>query len=165
MTASHSVRPNAARPRAMREKRAASAPSLLLSIMLALVAASGAASAQTILRGTVADSASGEALVGANVYLVKTAHGGVTDREGEFRITGIPGGRYQLRVSYIGYHARELEITLPENETTTLDIRLLVDVIVVIQSPRDRSNRIANLLGDVFEGDTHCLRPPQWGYG
>jgi len=129
MIASHSVRSNAARPRAMRERRTASAPRLLLSIMLALAASSGSACAETILRGTVADSVSGEALIGANVYLVETAHGGVTDRQGEFRITGIPAGRYQLRVSYIGYHARELDITLVEDEAATLDIRLLVDVI------------------------------------
>ncbi len=129
MIASHSVQRNAASLRAMRERRSASAPRLLLSIMLALTASSGSACAETILRGTVADSVSGEPLIGANVYLVKTAHGGVTDRQGEFRITGIPAGRYQLRVSYIGYHARELDVTLAEDEAATLDIRLLVDVI------------------------------------
>ena len=129
MIARQSVRVNTAHPRASRGRTILPAAGILLCILLVLAALPAAASAQAILRGSVADSVSGERLIGVNVYLVGTAYGGVTDRQGEFRVVGVPGGAYQLRVSYVGYRAKELEVTLSENESTTLDIRLVVDVI------------------------------------
>ena len=65
---------------------------------------------QGTIRGTVVDSAGHNALIGANVYLVGTALGGVTDREGEFRIVKVPAGTYTLKVTYLGYNTREIPI-------------------------------------------------------
>ncbi len=82
-----------------------------------------------IVQGTVADSVSGEPLIGANVFFIRTGLGGVSDREGKFRVTAIPAGSYRLKVSYVGYRTRELEIRVADNEVVTVAIRLLADVV------------------------------------
>lgn len=84
---------------------------------------------QTTLRGTVRDSVTSEALVGANVYLKGTSLGGVTDREGLYRIPGVSNGRYILKVSYIGYEPKEIEIEVSTDEERPLSIRLVPDVL------------------------------------
>ena len=44
-------------------------------------------------------------LPGATVMIIDSdpVIGTVTDADGNFRLTGIPVGRYNLKVSYIGY--------------------------------------------------------------
>ncbi len=80
---------------------------------------------QSTLRGAVTDSVTNEPLIGANVFLKGTALGGVTDREGKYMITGIPAGKFELRVSYVGYKAKELEIDVSENAAMSLSLRLM----------------------------------------
>ncbi len=57
---------------------------------------------QGTLRGTVLDTVTNEPLFGANVSVPGTALGGVTDREGVYRLVGLPEGRVKLRFSCIG---------------------------------------------------------------
>ncbi len=84
---------------------------------------------QGTLRGTVLDSVTNEPLLGANVFVPGTALGGVTDREGVYRLVGLPEGRVKLKFSYIGYKSREIEITFTAGAATPLNIRLAPDVI------------------------------------
>lgn len=83
----------------------------------------------SIIRGEVTDSLTARSLVGANVFLVRTALGSATDIEGSYRIESVRAGNYKLRVSYIGYSDREFDITVPENQNITLDVKLTADVI------------------------------------
>ncbi len=85
--------------------------------------------AQGLIRGTVVDSTTHDPLVGANVHLVGTAFGGVTDLEGAYKVTNIPVGSYRLRVSYVGYKSRERDVTIHEGETITFNANLPADVI------------------------------------
>jgi len=82
-----------------------------------------------IIQGTVADSTSREPLIGANVLLVRTALGGVSDREGNFRVTAIPAGSYRLKVSYVGYLSREFEVQVADDQVVTVSVRLLADLL------------------------------------
>lgn len=52
--------------------------------------------------GTVLDRSTEEPIVGANVSLLNTNLGASADLEGRFRISGIPVGTYQLRISAVG---------------------------------------------------------------
>src|SRR3989338_8516641 len=85
---------------------------------------------QGSLQGLVADSLSNTPLIGANVYLVGTALGAATDREGEYRIARIPAGTYRLRVSYIGFKPKEIEIFVADDKVTLFNAHLIPDVII-----------------------------------
>ena len=66
------------------------------------------------LTGTVKDSSNGNALVGANVFISGTSLGAAAIEDGIFTINNIKPGSYTVKVSYIGYKSKEIEIELTE---------------------------------------------------
>ena len=56
-----------------------------------------------IISGFISDSSSGEALIGANVFLKETGQGMATDLNGYYIIQDINPGNYTLMVSYVGF--------------------------------------------------------------
>ncbi len=78
------------------------------------------------ISGTVTDQSTGEALIGANVFLEGTTLGSATDQNGRFQIERVPAGTYTLTVSYIGYGDLSLRnITVRSGQTTTVDVQLI----------------------------------------
>lgn len=98
------------------------------ALLMILFAGSSFTIGQTTVRGSVTDSLTREALVGANVYLPGTALGAVTDREGRFIITHIPAGSHTLRASYLGYRTSDVHIEA-SGEELTLSFVLVPDVL------------------------------------
>ena len=83
---------------------------LIISLLLMLIGAALAAQTQ-VVKGTVIDSQSESPLFGANVILLGSDPliGATTDPDGKFRIEGVPIGRQNFSVQYIGYKS----ITIP----------------------------------------------------
>ena len=75
-------------------------------------------------KGVVKDADTGEPLPGANVILVGTRMGAATNVNGEFRISGVPYGRYIVRATMMGYESREVEILLNVSTYTEIQFRL-----------------------------------------
>jgi iron complex outermembrane receptor protein len=100
-------------------------------------------SAQTI-QGTVKDSK--EAVIGASVS-VSSSNGTTTDIDGKYSLK-VEAGRYTLTVTYIGYATQELEVSVGEGETKTVDIVLSEDVEVleelVVVGTRNRPRSSTN---------------------
>lgn len=69
--------------------------------------------AQNQLAGTVTDEHSGEHVIGVNVIVLNTNIGTATDTEGNFTLSGIPGGKQTIRFSHIGYEQYEIELEFP----------------------------------------------------
>jgi len=107
-----------------------SIPSLTCLLILIVLVTPSAVFAQGRLQGSVADSLSGETLIGANVYLLGTAFGSATDREGKYAISRIPDGRYVLRVSYIGYKSRDVDVSVSTDIVRVVNVALLPDIIL-----------------------------------
>ncbi len=80
--------------------------------------------AQCNIRGYVTDSLNISPLVGANVFLIGTAFGASTDVNGQYLIDNIPPGNYQVRVSYIGYETKLLEIIASKGGSTNVNVPL-----------------------------------------
>jgi hypothetical protein len=83
-----------------------------------------------------------EPLAGATVFLVTTSQGTFSDTEGKFRITA-DRGDHLLRISYVGYHTREIPVKL--NADTTVDlylgqfVRETGTVIVTARNPAENT--------------------------
>ena len=92
------------------------------------------AQAQTVtLQGFISDGSTGQTLAGANVILYVEGEedvyrGTATDSNGFYNITGIPAGRYDIRISYLGYLTHEETLDLTDDRHTTLSLDLMPDV-------------------------------------
>ncbi len=66
------------------------------------------------LTGYIHDN-TGQAVAGANIVLVGTNFGGVSDGKGFFTIRNIPYGKYNLEISFIGFKKVNISITFDKN--------------------------------------------------
>ena len=76
------------------------------------------------LRGLITDSTSGEPLAFGNVFIADLAQGASTDDRGYFVIASVPGGRYSLLVSYVGYKSKNIDVLILDGKMTHVDIAL-----------------------------------------
>ena len=115
-----------------------------LFILSLFLLASGAAYAQGSIAGTVTDTRTGEAIIGANVLLAGTTTGAATDIEGNYVISNLPAGTYDLTISYITYKTHTAPTVVVENaKRITVDVKLqeeateLAEVIVQAERQTD----------------------------
>lgn len=78
------------------------------------------------ITGKVIDVQTGEPLPGANILIERTGIGVSANSNGKFSLNDIETGEYTLRASFIGYQQTEKEVTVRENETTTVNFELQV---------------------------------------
>ena len=89
---------------------------------------------QAIINGKISDDKSGEDLIGATVKIKGTSSGGVTDINGEFKITTNEQPPLTLEISYVGYTSKEVVVNSFTEKikvglsTTSMD----VDVVEVV---------------------------------
>ncbi|MEN8116710.1 MAG: TonB-dependent receptor [Bacteroidota bacterium] len=95
---------------------------LLLNILL--VAGTGILLAQKngSVAGVVKDTQSGETLIGANVFIEGTSNGAATNIDGEFILNNVPSGDHKLKVTYIGYTDKVIDISVAAGEKTVINI-------------------------------------------
>ncbi len=97
---------------------------------------------KSAIKGVVQSHLNGETLAGANVYLLGTTLGTISDASGYFRLPSIPDGRYILVINFIGYNEQRIPLTLV-NRDTTLTIRLsqrpIDGPLVTVEATRARS--------------------------
>ncbi|NUO02580.1 MAG: carboxypeptidase-like regulatory domain-containing protein, partial [Saprospiraceae bacterium] len=103
----------------------------LTVLILAVVLAPGFLYGQRTITGVVTDAVSGETLIGANILVVGTVEGTITDVDGSYSLK-VPEGATRLVFSYTGYNSQEVAI----GSSDKLDIRLVagqvLDEVVVI---------------------------------
>ena len=90
------------------------------------------------ISGTVTDAESGEPLPGVNVMIVGTTQGAATGAQGQYTISGVEVGTYDLEASFVGYETTTKSgVEVSEGETTTVNFSLetsaqqMEDVVVV----------------------------------
>jgi hypothetical protein len=113
---------------------------------------------QTI-KGTVIDKQAQSALPGANVIVLGSnpVKGTTTDMNGKFRLTEITPGRYDLKITFLGYK----EIVLPNVQVSagkevSLDIGLeesvntLNEVVIAASKKNETNNELISVSGRSF---------------
>ena len=87
---------------------------IIFSLFIFLISFS--LSAQTgQVKGNISDINNNEAIPFANILVVGTQIGSVSDLDGNFVLTGLPNGYLQLRISYIGYQTKIIPDILVSN--------------------------------------------------
>ena len=114
---------------------------------LVTVQAFGADIADVDLKGRVKDSQSKEPLIGATVKVIGSDVASVTDIDGNFQLSGLKDGIYDIEIKYIGYKtAVKRQVKIEDNKVTTLDFemetdnRQLAGVEVVAKANRESEN-------------------------
>ncbi len=133
------------------------------SVVALIVAASSLAAQQTAgkIEGTVADQ-QGAAIASAQVSVVGTSFGALTNDKGYYFINNVPVGTYTLRVRFIGYTAAEVPgVRILGGQTITQDIKLTPSAVaigpVVIEAaanpivPRDQVTSKSIISGDLVK--------------
>jgi outer membrane receptor protein involved in Fe transport len=95
------------------------------------------------LTGKVTDAATGEPLIGANVFVEGTSYGAATDVEGEYVIIKLPSGTYSVAATYMGYRRTVTKNVQVLNDLTTkLSFRLTQtgvelgeEIVIVAERP------------------------------
>ena len=80
------------------------AKKITLTIMLLLLSTLTFAGNTGKIAGNVKDKQTGEPLIGANVMIKNTHFGAAADIKGNYYILQVPPGKYELMVTYMGYH-------------------------------------------------------------
>ncbi len=76
---------------------------IILLFSLTIISNSFGQNSKGTIVGTVEDEVTKEPIPGVNVLIIGTGFGSATNLEGEFRISGLEIGSYQIKVSAIGY--------------------------------------------------------------
>lgn len=132
----------------------------LLFAFLALFATQAhAQNALQVIRGTVIDKEAQLALPGANIVLLNSnpIKGSVSDANGKFKITEVQPGRYDIKITFIGYK----EVILPNvlvntGKETVLDIGLeeniaaIEEVVVTGNKKNETNNELVSVSGRSF---------------
>lgn len=93
-------------------------------------------SAQNIgtLQGRVTDEATGEPIILCNLLLFRNGvevTGGTTDLDGNYQITNLDPGRYDIEVSYVGYQTQRIEgVIINAGRVHRVDIKLSEGIVL-----------------------------------
>lgn len=131
---------------------------IMLASVFSLIALLSFGQTATVIKGKVADS-SGEAVIGANVYLKGTTIGTVADLEGNFALNTSVKGNYTLVISFVGMLQFEREVTLSGSEIDLGDLEMesdavgLAEVSVFANIAIDRKTPVpvSNILPEMIE--------------
>lgn len=104
---------------------------IVVAIVFSIVGTSNAQS-HGKLQGEVVDKLTRQPIPSANVLLENTNFGAATDVNGDFKIENIPIGRYQIRVSSIGYQTLiNPDIVVSTGHTVNLQFELIETIIPI----------------------------------
>ncbi len=97
------------------------------------------------ISGTVKDAATGEKLIGANVYVKGTTIGAASDANGRYKIT-LDKGKYTVVCSYVGFQTQEVDVNLTNNITLDFDMverEFSLSVTVLADRAKERETPVA----------------------
>ncbi|MBO0949593.1 TonB-dependent receptor [Fibrella forsythiae] len=122
-----------------------------LILICSLVCLSVSAFSQTgILRGTIRDGKTNEAIIGATVQIMglATPMGGSTDVNGQFELSKVPAGTHTVQISYVSYKTKSVpNVRIESGNATVLETDLLEDnqqlQEVVVKAGRTTNTEIA----------------------
>ena len=108
--------------------------------------------AQRSISGTITDGQSGEPLIGANILVVGTSTGTITDFDGTYTLE-VPEGATQLEISYTGYASQTVDITSSDVLDIALSAGTVLDEIVVTGYGTQKQKEVTSSITSVKAED------------
>ena len=97
---------------------------------------------------TVIDKVSSEPMIGANVIVLGTSLGAISDFDGNYSILSVPPGTYNIQVSFMGYRKVTFsDVRVFIDQTTRVDVPLepqaieVNEIVVVAEKKAYQSGR------------------------
>jgi hypothetical protein len=131
---------------------------LILSLFIFSFRSQAQEAGQTI-RGTIVDKQSQSTLPGVNIIVLGTepVKAATSDMDGKFKITGVAPGRYDIKITYVGYK----EIVLPNvvvsaGKEVVLEpgmeenVNALTEVTVAASKKNETTNELTTVSGRSF---------------
>ncbi|MDX2127880.1 MAG: TonB-dependent receptor [Chloroherpetonaceae bacterium] len=99
----------------------------LFKLVLLLVLTSTSVMAQGVgeITGVVSDASDKEKLIGAQISLLDTKTGTVTNAQGRFYLRRVKTGDYIVIAKYVGYKPQTKNVTVTEDKSVTVDFELV----------------------------------------
>lgn len=113
----------------------------VLFVFLVLLFAGQANAQRFSISGYVKDSASGETLIGASVYVKELKTGGSANEYG-FYVINVPPGTYTLVATYVGFKNKEVQIKVTEATKYNFylsDLSVQTSEVVITSDRTDRN--------------------------
>lgn len=101
----------------------------VLLLLLALPGDGWGQQATGTVRGRVLGAADSRPIAGAQVELVGTQRGTLAGADGQYLIVGVPVGRREIRVTYLGFGSVSREVIIEAGQTATVDFSLTMAVL------------------------------------
>jgi CarboxypepD_reg-like domain len=89
--------------------------------------------AQLTLRGQVLNAADGQPVPFASVFLTNTTKGTTANGEGQFVLTNVPNGRYELVASSVGFETWSKSIQTADNALVDVQLRPVTKLLNEVQ--------------------------------
>lgn len=130
-----------------------------LLMLLALFLFSATTFGQGFVKGIIQDAKTNETLIGATVIIEGTTIGTTTDLDGSFSFEA-PTGNQVIRVSFIGYTVKLIEIMVSEGSTTDIGIIQLepsaigldeINVLASVAIDRKTPVAVTTIKGETIE--------------
>ena len=126
---------------------------VVLTVFVCLVSGTVLSAVSGRITGVITSSETGDAVPGANVAVVGTSLGGITDANGKYSILNVPVGTYTIRVSSVGFTTLEVsnvsvsvDLASFQDHTVAPTTEELGDVIrVTAETPMVIRDKVASI--------------------
>ena len=105
----------------------------LTLLLIAMVILPGLMLAQRTITGQVTDAETGETLIGANILVVGTSSGTISDIDGNYELV-MPEGYDLLSFSYTGYSTQEVKVTASNILNVQMSSGTILDEVAILKS-------------------------------
>ncbi|NUQ25395.1 MAG: SusC/RagA family TonB-linked outer membrane protein [Saprospiraceae bacterium] len=108
--------------------------------------------AQRTITGKVTDESTKEPLIGANILVVGTSTGTITDFDGSYSLT-LPSGAAELEFSYTGYTSKRVAIGTASVMDVTLSAGEVLEEVVVVGYGTQKAKEVTSAVTSVKAED------------
>lgn len=102
----------------------------LFGLLLALISQASFAQTTHVVKGTVSDRLYQDPVIGANVILLGTTAGVITDAEGKFEFPQRLKEGDKLQFTFVGYKPATFTVGKETDEVLTIHMELDIDVMI-----------------------------------